>query len=78
MNDVIQKLKAHVIERVNAEDWRGAMNLLDAIITIGTQSVTVSSPPIEEQVPPQDTAPQGTSFDEERMQKFANQPANLE
>lgn len=73
--DVVSKLQVAVIERVNQQDWHGARTLLEAILTIAGTSLTVSHPPMVEQVPPTDTAPQGTSFDDERMARFSDQPA---
>lgn len=62
MNDVVEKLKQHVLERIDAHDWRGAMNLLDAMMLVD-QNVT-TSPQAPSDPPP---VVEATSFDNDRF-----------
>lgn len=65
--DIKEKYKDLFIALIEGEDWQGARNLIDNIITTVPVSTTiVEAPPIVEQVPKENEAVQGTSYDDLR------------
>lgn len=80
MNEKIkQKYKELFIELIDGDDWVGARNLIDNVVT-NTQitNIVTEAPPKVEQVPVEKaaTAPQATSFDNERAARFNQKEDN--
>lgn len=79
MDEVIKKLQVEAHRLIDERDWHGARALLEAMDIVSGQNVTINHPPqvprqeaVQEELPKTDN----TSFDDARMAKFENQPAN--